>query len=288
MRFQNLIEAMVASSRHRTWSSHLRPPPLYEKTGQAMYHEEIHDDPLKLLAALSKVEKIEEQAARQARILKEERESNAAQAAADGEDSAMDGASSGQATPADRSREVGADEVKKKPIKKLGTSASARNMSEDKRLKLANKTAAQALGIGSSGKAWMFSGAGGSSSPFGLGGKQKAGAGGSKLPKPRFAPATTAGKNEDGSANEGLTSVDGNATGSSSTDYGHVSVSGWGDLSARQRRKEEEEKQARRRVNLQDALHALEMERSGGAGRGSGEMILYTTRALGRPPVRKL
>ena len=161
-------------------------------------------------------------------------------------------------------------------------------MSEDKRLKLANKTAAQALGISTNSKAWMFgggagSGGSGANSPFGSG---RAGPGGSRLPKPRFTPVAAGAKGDEGGQ-------DGEAGGTGGGDWagtrsGSISVGGWGDLAARQRLKEEEEREARRRVNLQDALHALEMERSGGAGRGSGEEILYVCHALGRPPIRKL
>lgn len=280
-RFQNLLEAMIASSRHRTWSSHLRPPPLYEQTGQAMYHEEIHDDPMKLLAALTKVEKRQEQDARQARMQRGEMEASTASIGQGDEDGGGNGESSGQATPTDKSRE---GEVNgKKKTKKLSMAATAKNMSEDKRLKLANKTAARALGISSSSKAWMFGdGASGTNSP--LGAKKGGALGASRLPKPRFTPVSSA-SNPGESGQMGESSF---GEGGIGEETGSITVGGWGDLAARQRLKEEEERLATRRVNLQDALHALEMERSGGAGRGSGELILYSTRLLGRPPIRKM
>ncbi|UZJ56000.1 hypothetical protein CBS101457_005320 [Exobasidium rhododendri] len=290
-RFQNLLEAMIASSRHRNWSSHTRPPPLYESNGQAMYHEEIHDDPMKLLAALSRVEKKEEHESRQARLRKEEMEASNANSGQTAEGGG-EGESSGQATPAESG---GVGEDGKKKGKKPGTSSTAKNMSEDKRLKLANKTAAQALGISSNSKAWMFGGTSGGNSPFGnkKGSAAAAAAGGFRLPKPRFAPvAKEAGDSngqegeEGGVEQQGEDSQGGGGFGKARS--GSQSVGRWGDLAARQRLKEEEESLARRSVNLQDALHALEMERSGGAGRGSGELMLYSTMALGRPPTRKL
>jgi hypothetical protein len=259
-----------------------------------MYHEEIHDDPLKLLAALSKVEKREEQELRQARIQREEMEaSNASNGQKAEGGGGGEGESSGQATPAEAGGAGGEDGKKK--AKKPGTSSTAKNMSEDKRLKLANKTAAQALGISGNSKAWMFGGTSGSSSPFG-GAKKAAGAGapgGFRLPKPRFAPVASEGKDangQDGEEGEGGSEQqgEGNQGESANPKSTSQSVGTWGDLAARQRVQEEEEALARRSVNLQDALHALEMERSGGAGRGSGELMLYSTMALGRPPTRKL
>lgn len=258
-----------------------------------MYHEVIHDDPQKLLSALSKVEKLEEQESRQARIQKEELEASNANSGqtAEGGGVGGEGDSSGLTTTAEGGGEDG-----RKKAKKPGNSSTAKNMSEDKRLKLANKTAAQALGTSSNSKAWMFGGTLGGNSTFGSK-KVKSGlAGGSRLPKPRFAPVTAAGNGDaEGQEGEGVGGEGGGEQQGESSQggdgeqrSGSLSVGGWGDLAARKRLREEEERQARRSVNLQDALHALEMERSGGAGRGSGESMLYSTLALGKPPTRKL
>lgn len=294
LRFRNLLEAMVTASRHRAWSSHLRPPPLHERARHPMYHEELHDDPQKLLSALTRVEKAEEQADRQRRLLRDEREADAAAGiggnAGAGDEDVASGVNSGTQTPGDGT--AGGDASSGSKPKKTGASAAARNMTEDKRLKLANKTAAQALGITSGSKAWMFGGGSGSgsgtSSPFGGRGT---GGGLSRLPKPRFAAqAADEGADVGGGGigtGRGTSGVKDESAGTSTSSNAAIGSNpgGWGDLTARRRHREEEERRRARLVNLDDALHALEMERSGGAGRGSGERTLYATRALGRPHV---
>lgn len=267
LRFRNLVESMVVASRHRAWSSYLRAPPSFEGTNQPMYHEELLDDPHKLLSALTRVEKHEEQISRQRRMERDEREANAAAGIVDDDM----GPGSGSQTPGG----TGEEEFRRRG-KKIGVSAAARNMTEDKRLKLANKTAAQALGISSNSKAWMF-GTSNVDSPLGSHGNspQSGAGGGSRLPKPRFAPTA------DGAA----TGASASASGAASSGAPVSNPGGWGDLTARRRHREEEEKRRARLVNLQDALHALDMERKGGAGQGSGEKAYYTTRALGRPNI---
>lgn len=138
------------------------------ESSRPMYDEEIHDDPSKLLAALAKVEKAEEARARLARQEREERKAARMEGAEGdgpgaGEEGARDGGAEGSAGGG--GGEGGEEGGKKKGAKKPGVAATARNMTEDKRLKLANKTAAAALGFGNTGKAWMFGGASASSSP---------------------------------------------------------------------------------------------------------------------------
>ncbi|CAD6887993.1 unnamed protein product [Tilletia controversa] len=107
-RFRNLAEAMVATARHRIWSTaHARPPPLYpddpsssssssssfrhkgkargteqmdaEHEPKPMYHEQLISDPTKQLSAIEKAEREEEGRARRRRAARVERE-NAEQA----------------------------------------------------------------------------------------------------------------------------------------------------------------------------------------------------------------
>ena len=295
IRFRNLIQSMVNASRHRQWSSHLRPPPMYAKSKSAMYHEEIEEDPSKLLSVLARVEKAQEQAARQRRLQREEQEANLANAAGRGEteDSTMaDGTqngsqqgsqsnSNGQPSTLQSSTDGAtgnSQEDAKRKMKKPGISTAARNMTEDKRLRLANNTAAQAMGLSAGSKAWMFGG-GGLPKPAN---KTKSGNSGSSLPAPRFG---TKAKDTQETLDESTSATQSGANGSNSFATSSINPGGWGDLAARQRHREEEEKRQMRIVNLDDALHALEMERKGGAGRGSGERVLYATRALGRPTI---
>lgn len=296
IRFRNLIESMVSASRHRQWSSHLRPPPMYGKGKSAMYHEEIEEDPSKLLSVLARVEKAQEQAARQRRMQREEQEADLANSAARGEaeDATMtDGTqvglhqsslsgSNGQANASQTSIDgVGnlSQEDAKRKVKKPGISTAARNMTEDKRLRLANNTAAQAMGLSAGSKAWMF---GGGSVPKDVN-KVKGGKSGSSLPAPRFGSKAI---NAQGNAvDDSTSSTQNGANGTNSFSASSINPGGWGDLAARQRHREEEEQKRKRIVNLDDALHALEMERKGGAGRGSGERVLYVTRVLGRPTI---
>lgn len=169
VRFRNLIESMISASRHRTWSSHLRPPPMYEdeegrSTNVPMYDEELHDDPEKLIAALAKVEKAEEAKAKEKRWAREEKEV----AKVEGEEGDRQDGKEGSVAPGGLAGSEGGgagaavdEENVRRKGKKVGVAAAAKNMTEDKRLKLANKTAAQALGFGNTGKAWMFGNAGG-------------------------------------------------------------------------------------------------------------------------------
>ncbi|EPQ25783.1 uncharacterized protein PFL1_06650 [Pseudozyma flocculosa PF-1] len=72
-RFRNMLEAMIASSRHRSWSSHQHPPPLYEgDERRPMYHEAIVSDPRKQLALLEKAERGEEARRRRERLARDE------------------------------------------------------------------------------------------------------------------------------------------------------------------------------------------------------------------------
>ncbi|KAJ1021893.1 hypothetical protein NDA16_003655 [Ustilago loliicola] len=144
-RLKNILENMIASSRHRSWSSHQHPPPMFPSTSQPMYHEQILSDPVKQLAALEKAERGEEARRRRERLARDE-ESSALAAGLGGDDMDMD---DGTGTPKGDGR--------KRP-KKIGPGVAARNMSEDVRKRLADSTAMRNLGGGSSKYSWLSGG----------------------------------------------------------------------------------------------------------------------------------
>lgn len=263
-RLKNVLETMIASSRHRSWSSHQHPPPMYPSTSQPMYHENILSDPVKQLAALEKAERADEARRRRERLARDE-ESSAMAAGLGGDDMDLD---DGTGTPR--------GDARKKP-KKIGPGVAARNMSEDVRKRLADSTAMRNLGGGSSKYSWLSGGSTFPSTFSPLGGKKaKPDPNGgddantpSRLPKPKFAPQPAVNNWSGAGSNEG---VSGGSAGAGAT-------GAWGDVAARQAAKEEEERQARLRVTLRDALFALEYERKAGAGYGSGESLLYRIRA---------
>ena len=264
-RLKNVLETMIASSRHRSWSSHQHPPPLYPSNSQPMYHEQILSDPIKQLAALEKAERGDEARRRRERLARDEESS--ALAAGYGADGDMD-MDDGTGTPKGDGR--------KRP-KKIGPGVAARNMSEDVRKRLADSTAMRNLGGGSSKYSWLSGGSSFPSTFSPLGGKKakaEAAAGGetpSRLPKPKFAPQPAVSNWSGVSATEAGSSEAGSKAA--------ASTGAWGDVTARQAAKEEEERQARLKVTLRDALFALEYERKAGAGHGSGEALLYRIRA---------
>ncbi|KAJ9476163.1 TBP-associated factor 4 [Pseudozyma hubeiensis] len=267
-RLKNMLETMIASSRHRSWSSHQHPPPLYPSTSQPMYHEHIISDPVKQLAALEKAERGQEARRRRERLARDQ-ESSALAPGYGGDDMDMDDGTG-----------MSKADGRKRP-KKMGPGVAARNMSEDVRKRLADSTAMRNLGGGSSKYSWL---SGGSSfpstfSPLGAKkGKAEAGAAEdgstpSRLPKPKFAPQPSV-------LNWGGSGTADNATGTAAAST-TASTGAWGDVAARQAAKEEEERQARLKVTLRDALFALEYERKAGVGYGSGETLLYRIRAGG-------
>ncbi|PWN50281.1 hypothetical protein IE53DRAFT_344423 [Violaceomyces palustris] len=289
-RFRNLIEAMITSSRHRSWSSHHHPAPTF-RNGGPMYEEVIRSDPQRQLAALERAEKGDEVIRRRARAERDESLSSPSSSFLLDGSSADQGVDGGFSTP-----RGGMDEKKK--LKRMGPGVLARNLSDDVRKRLADSTAMRNLGGSTSKYSWLQTGAtfGGSfSSPLQSKGKFKTNGGGLtsgdgdttptpnrvvSLPKPKFAPQAPAPKGGDsdlGSVGQGpLTRpAEGPEAGAGQT----TSTPGaWGDVSARQAAKEEEDKKARLRVTIRDALFALEYERSAGVGRGSGESILYKNR----------
>lgn len=266
-RLKNILESMIASSRHRSWSSHQHPPPIFPSTSEPMYHEQIISDPIKQLAALEKAERGQEARRRRERLARDQ-ESSALAAGYGADDMDID---DGTGTPKPDGR--------KRP-KKVGPGVAARNMSEDVRKRLADSTAMRNLGGGSTKYSWLSGGSSFPSTFSPLGAKKaKAEQGAAedattpgRLPKPKFAPQPSVSNWSSAGA------ADTNSAGSTANP---VSTGAWGDVAARQAAKEEEERQARLKVTLRDALFALEYERRAGVGHGSGEALLYKIRAGG-------
>lgn len=273
-RLKNVLETMIASSRHRSWSSHQHPPPLYPSTSQPMYHEHILNDPIKQLAALEKAERGDEARRRRERLARDEESSASATGYGGDADMDMDDATG---TPRADGR--------KRP-KKIGPGVAARNMSEDVRKRLADSTAMRNLGGGSSKYSWLSGGSTFPSAFSPLGSKKGKGDAGaaedgttpSRLPKPKFAPQPSV-SNWSGAGTGDSSTAGGGGGGSGAMNA--AATGAWGDVAARQAAKEEEERQARLKVTLRDALFALEYERRAGVGHGSGEALLYRVRAGG-------
>lgn len=305
IRFKNLLEAMVEASRHRCWSSHQRPPPTHEEDSDAneaepssgpskrkaakkpMYQEELLSDPSKWLAAIEKADRGEEVRARKKRAQRQ-KEALLAAAAAPGSGSSGVDPDGDESMAGEGSSAAGGDGPSEK--KKAKKPPSARNVSEDVRRRLANNTAARALG-GPATPKWMMGGAAASQAfvtptkDKGFGNDDPDGSGSvSSLPKPRFAPPAATGSSGGWGralAPSGLSGSPLNA----SSGKNSVNPDGWGDLAQRALAKEEEERRKRKRVLVSDALHALDMERKTGAGRGSGEKTAWRWRNGVRPNV---
>lgn len=296
---------MISASRHRNWASHEREPPSWrEGAGEdedptPMYHIAVDSRPAAQLAVLERVERVEEQRARKLRVEREEREANPLLAAAA---AASAGTGDGDSEMADGSGGPSTPRGDAAARKKIGATQAAKNMSEDVRRRLANNTAARQLG-GASTPKWMSMAATSNSALNGSplasrstdDGDGSGGAGaGSSLPKPRFAPLAGAslgkalpGTPGGGAKWSGLAPSNLSSSAGSGTPASGVKTSGWADLGARQRQQEEERRRQLLMVSLPDALHALEMERAAGKGRGSGEKALFRARALGYVGERK-
>lgn len=277
-RFRNLLEAMVRTARHRQWSSQEASPGFWPGTKRSadqasldkdernaqgdpkripLFHQEVVQNPELLLSALEKVERRTEMRAKQKRAEREARYRAAMEAQASVGDAAG-AARTGQ--PADAP--TGAITVEEGGKKKH---VSLKHATPDIQKKLADSVAQSALGGGSSRYSWMSSGVHG----FGGAGAGAHGAG---------------GKDAEAEAGEkGAGAAAGNAAGAGG---GPAAPGAWGDLASRQAAKAAEAAAAVTRVTMSDALSALEREKAGGAGLGSGIATLRTTRALGRPAFR--
>lgn len=277
LRFRNLAESMISASRHRSWSSHQRPPPTFSTSDGAgdseipMYHEEVSSDPTKQLAALERIDRQKEEKAQLARQKRELAEVNAL---LDPNSASGDGS----AGVGEEAAAASASKAKKKP-------PSAKNMSEDLSRKLTNSTLAQMTG-GAGVRSWMTGGGsagmnaalGGSWKPKPMGAAEKKG---SSLPAPKFAPQVKTGDSESSGLSESGPSKLLPSSNTSNSGTG-TRAGAWGDVSTRLKAEEEEERKASMMVKMEDALFALEMERSAGAGKGSGARTLYRERAKPR------
>lgn len=141
-RLQELVEAMIEASAHRTDTQFDRPATQYED-GKPVWGILIRTDVSKQLAAIERVEREEETKVRRER--KERADMAAAHAAALASQQtstamSVDGDDDGQ--------------PKKKKKKADGPGVTARNMSEDVRKKMSNAVASQAAGLGTK-YAWM-------------------------------------------------------------------------------------------------------------------------------------
>lgn len=141
-RLSKLIEGMIAAAAHREETETVRAPGLYED-GTPMWSVVVRKDIAKQLAALDKVDKEEETAAR--------RDRKAREAYAAGGQPALPSLD-------DALQMEQEEEPKKKKKKPDGPGVTAKNMSEDMKKKLSNATAAQAAGLSTSKYAWMNAG----------------------------------------------------------------------------------------------------------------------------------
>lgn len=163
-RLQELVEAMIAASTHRTDAQFERPASFYED-GTPMWSIVVQADVARQLAAIEKVEREEEMKIRRER--KERQDAQAAHAAQ------MAAQVSGTAMAVDGGESE--EGPKKKKKKADGPGVTARNMSEDVRKKMSNAVASQAAGLGTGKYAWMNASAA------------------APAPKPKAAPSTSSG-----------------------------------------------------------------------------------------------
>jgi hypothetical protein len=143
-RLQDLINAMISASAHRTGSAFDRVPSTYED-GTPMWSVTVNRDVAKQLAALEKAEREEEM-----RVRRERKELAAQVPAANGAPAA--------ATTMVELPLAEEEGPKKKKKKVEGPGVTAKNMPEDLRKKMSNQVASHAAGFGSK-YSWMNAGA---------------------------------------------------------------------------------------------------------------------------------
>lgn len=236
-RLQDLVEAMIAASAHRTDTQFDRPASQYED-GKPMWSILIRADVSKQLAAIERVEREEETRIRRER--KERSEMAAAHAAA----LAAQQAGNGMAVDGDADD----GQPKKKKKKADGPGVTARNMSEDVRKKMSNAVASQAAGLGTK-YAWMNTSVA-NSTPA--------------KPKPAPAPATPAATSTLSPATTTAPATTASATSSWARPYVSAKPTTQSTASP-----EAEDK--RRPITLRDAMFVIEKERGHGGGRGSAK-----------------
>lgn len=173
---------------------------------------------------------------------------------------------------------------KEKKRKREGPGVAARNMSEDVRKKLSDQTALRS--VGGRSFSWLSGGAGGLGTPTPA---SKLGGGTSNgLPKPKFAPQPSMfGGGAAGSklpppsflpSSNSLTTPARLSGVPTLHDKAIVGRPGAGLLEGIDDASLDESKE----ITMRDALFAVEKERCGGAGRGSGDKVVAVAYARGR------
>ena len=233
-RLQDLVEAMVEASAHRTDTQFDRPPSQYED-GTSMWRILVRADVSKQLATIERVEREEENKIRRER--KERSEMAAAHAAA------LAAQASGSNMAVDGEMEDG--QPKKKKKKADGPGVTARNMSEDVRKKMSNAVASQAAGLGTK-YAWMNASAAATPTP---------------KPKPAATPAPAAS-----STLTPATTTTPAASAANASTWARPYVS---SKPSQQSATTPESDDKRRPITLRDAMFVIEKEKGHGGGRGS-------------------
>ncbi|EKM59896.1 uncharacterized protein PHACADRAFT_192286 [Phanerochaete carnosa HHB-10118-sp] len=236
-RLQDLVEAMIAASAHRTDTQFDRPASQFED-GKPMWSILIRADVSKQLAAIERVEREDETRVRRER--KERSEMAAAHAAA------LAAQQAGSGMSVDGDAEDG--QPKKKKKKADGPGVTARNMSEDVRKKMSNAVASQAAGLGTK-YAWMNTSVG--STPPAT--KSKPAAPATPAAPSALSPVTT-------------TTPAASAASASSWARPYISIKPTTQSTA-----SPEAEDKRRPITLRDAMFAIEKERGHGGGRGSAK-----------------
>lgn len=233
-RLQDVVEAMIEASTHRTDTQFDRPPSQYED-GTSMWRILVRADVSKQLATIERVEREEETKIRRER--KERSEMAAAHAAA------LAAQASGSNMVVDGEMEDG--QPKKKKKKADGPGVTARNMSEDVRKKMSNAVASQAAGLGTK-YAWMNASA--AAAPAA---KAKAAAAPAPAAPSALTPATT--------------TTPAASAGNASTWARPYVLS----KSSQQNSTTPESDDKRRPITLRDAMFVIEKEKGHGGGRGA-------------------
>lgn len=229
-RLQDLAEAMIEASTHRSDAQFDRSPSQYDD-GTSMWRILVRADVTKQLAAIERVEREEETKVRRER--KERSEMAAAHAAA------LAAQASGSNMAVDGDLEDG--QPKKKKKKADGPGVTARNMSEDVRKKMSNAVASQAAGLGTK-YAWMNASAASTPAP---------------KPKPAATPAPSSNLTS-------ATTTTPAASAMSSWARPYVSTK-----PTQQNGTSFDTDDKRQPVTLRDAMFVIEKEKGHGGGRGS-------------------
>lgn len=251
-RLQELLEAMIAASVHRTDNQWDGGPGVYED-GTPMWGVVVRNDVAKVLAVMEKVEREEEMKVRRER---KEKADAAAQAIALAQQTA---AASAMAVDAAAAAAAASDEPEgapKKKKKKDGPGVTARNMSEDVRKKMSNAVASQAAGLSTQKYAWMNAAASPAAKAKAAAASAASAAGaaaGGAAPggTPGLSPATTTAPAASQSAGGGWARP-------------YVST-----LKGQPGSGSKDEDDTRKVVTLRDAMFVIEKERGHGGGRGS-------------------